>query len=67
MFRWIISWQAYGGARALPLTRLLRGRRRAVVSGDNLEAAIATGDALELDGGASLSTTLVAEVVRVDG
>jgi hypothetical protein len=63
VFRWIISWQAYGGARAMPLRDSYAVGVEPWVSGDNLEAAIAAGEALELAGGASLSTTLVAEVV----
>lgn len=64
VFRWIISWQAYGGARALPLTGSYAVGIEPWVAGDNLEAAIAAGDALTLGGGASLSTTLVAEIVE---
>ena len=64
VFRWIISWQAYGGARAMPLRDSYAVGVEPWVSGDNLEAAIAAGEALELAGGASLSTTLVAEIVE---
>ena len=63
VFRWIISWQVYGGARAMPLRGSYAVGVEPWVSGDNLEAAIAAGEALELAGGASLSTTVVAEIV----
>jgi Domain of unknown function (DUF4432) len=63
MFRWIISWQAYGGARAMPLRDSYALGVEPWVAGDNLASAIAAGEALTLAGGASLATSLVAEVV----
>jgi hypothetical protein len=62
VFAWMISWQPYGGAHALPLQGAYGLGVEPWVSGGNLEAAIATGEALTLAGGASLSTTLVAEI-----
>jgi hypothetical protein len=62
VFRWMITWQPYGGAHAMPLQGAYALGIEPWVSGGNLEAAIADGAALTLAGGASISTTLVAEI-----
>jgi hypothetical protein len=66
IFRWVISWQPYGGAEALPF----KGLPYAVgiepwVSNKPLGAAAEAGEALVLAPGASLSTTLTAAVSQL--
>jgi hypothetical protein len=63
VFRWIISWQPYGGARELPLRGSYALGVEPWTGGGNLASAVAAGEALTLAGGASLSTTLVAEII----
>lgn len=60
VFGWIISWQAFGGARALPLRGAYALGIEPWVTGGNLEAAVAAGDALSLAGHAQLDTRLTA-------
>ncbi len=63
VFHWIISWQPYGGAEALPF----KGLPYAVgvepwISQKPLGPAVEAGEARALHPGESFSTTLVAEV-----
>ncbi|MBK8019858.1 MAG: DUF4432 family protein [Chloroflexi bacterium] len=63
IFKWIISWQPYGGAEALPF----KGMPYAVgiepwISSKALGEAVAAGEALLLAPGASMSTTLEARI-----
>ena len=65
VFHWIISWQPYGGAEALPF----KGLPYAVglepwISQKPLGAAVEAGEARALEPGQSFSTTLVAQVDR---
>jgi hypothetical protein len=64
VFRWIISWQAYGGAHALPLAGSYALGVEPWVGGGNLAQACAEGRALELPAGGSLATVLTATVLR---
>jgi hypothetical protein len=63
VFKWIISWQPYGGAEALPF----KGLPYAVgiepwISSKPLGAAVEAGEAIALAPGAAFSTTVIAEV-----
>jgi hypothetical protein len=60
VFGWIISWQPYGGARAMPLRGSYALGIEPWAAGGNLEHAVATGSALRLDGHAHLDTRLTA-------
>jgi hypothetical protein len=62
LFRWLCSWQAYGGAHALPLAGSYALGIEPWVSSGNLAQAVAAGEAIELAGGASLETTLTATI-----
>jgi hypothetical protein len=62
VFHWIITWQPYGGAEAMPLAGAYALGIEPWISHLNLEQAVAAGEAIELGGGASLSTTLRATV-----
>lgn len=64
VFRWIVSWQPYGGAEALPF----KGMPYAIgiepwISQKPLGAAVEAGEARVLAPGETFSTTLVAEVL----
>jgi hypothetical protein len=67
VFRWIISWQPYGGARAMPLAGAYALGVEPWVSGGNLADAAAAGEALALEPRGRLSTTVTATVGRCDG
>jgi hypothetical protein len=67
VFRWIISWQPYGGARAMPLAGAYALGVEPWVSGGNLADAAAAGEALVLEPGGRLSTTVTATVGRCGG
>jgi Domain of unknown function (DUF4432) len=58
VFRWIVSWQPYGGAHAMPLARAYALGVEPWVTRRNLEEAAAAGEALNLDGGESFGTIL---------
>jgi galactose mutarotase-like enzyme len=58
LFPWIVSWQACGGARAMPLAGSYALGVEPWSSRLNLEQAAAAGVALELAGGSELATTL---------
>jgi hypothetical protein len=60
VFRWVISWQPFGGARAMPLRGSYALGIEPWTSGGNLEAALAAGDAVELAGHGHLETTVSA-------
>jgi hypothetical protein len=60
LFRWLCTWQPYGGAHAMPLAGSYALGIEPWVSLGNLEAAVAAGEAVELAGGAVLETTLTA-------
>ena len=62
LFRWVCSWQAYGGAHALPLAGSYALGIEPWISSGNLAEAAAAGEAFELAGGASLETTLNASI-----
>lgn len=63
VFKWIICWQPFGGAHAMPLQGAYGLGVEPWTTGGNLEAAVAAGDAIELPGGAELTTTLIASIV----
>jgi hypothetical protein len=58
VFRWLISWQPYGGAEAMPLAGSYALGVEPWTSMLCLEQAIAAGDAIALAAGAAFSTTL---------
>ena len=58
LFPWIVSWQAYGGAVAMPLAGSYALGVEPWSSRLNLEQAVELGTALELAGGSELATTL---------
>ena len=62
VFRWIVAWQPYGGAEAMPLAGSYALGIEPWVTRRNLEDAVEAGEAIELDGGASFSTTVRATV-----
>ena len=63
-FRWVVLWQPYGGAVAKPLTGSYALGVEPWTSRLNLEQAIEAGEAIELAGGAALSTTFHARFER---
>jgi galactose mutarotase-like enzyme len=62
LFRWLIAWQPYGGAHAYPLRDSYALGIEPWISSGNLADAVASGEAVVLAGGASLETTLTAEI-----
>ena len=62
VFGWIISWQAFGGARAMPLRGAYALGIEPWAAGGNLEHAVAAGNALRLAGHAQLETQLTASI-----
>jgi hypothetical protein len=62
VFRWVISWQPFGGARAMPLRGAYALGIEPWTSGGNLEAALADGEAVELPGHGQLETTVSATI-----
>ena len=63
VFRWLISWQPFGGASAMPLRGAYGLGMEPWTAGGNLEAALAAGQALELPGGGRMDTTLTASFI----
>jgi hypothetical protein len=63
VFRWIISWQPFGGARAMPLSGTYGLGVEPWVAGGNLEQAVAAGQALRLAGHGRLETRLTATIL----
>lgn len=64
VFRWVICWQPYGGARELPLTGAYALGVEPWVSRLNLEQAVGAGEAVELPGGRSFGTIVRAGFER---
>ena len=62
VFRWIIAWQPFGGARAMPLRGAYGLGIEPWATGGNLEQAVADGTALRLAGQARLETRLTATI-----
>jgi galactose mutarotase-like enzyme len=60
IFRWVVSWQPYGGARAMPLRGAYGLGIEPWTSGGNLEDALAKGAALAVSGRGSIETTVTA-------
>jgi Domain of unknown function (DUF4432) len=58
LFRWVVSWQPFGGARAMPLAGSYGLGVEPWTSQLNLEEAVRTGDAVSLGAGQSLETVL---------
>jgi galactose mutarotase-like enzyme len=65
VFPWVVSWQPYGGAVAPPLGGSYGLAIEPWVARGPLAEAVAEGSALELAGGASISTRVVASVSSV--
>jgi hypothetical protein len=64
VFRWIISWQPYGGARAEPLAGSYALGIEPWTGRLALGDAVAAGEALSLGGGETFGTTLRARVIH---
>lgn len=64
LFGWIVLWQPYGGAVAPPLTGSYALGIEPWTSMLNLERAVAAGAATELSAGASLTTSLQAQLLH---
>jgi Domain of unknown function (DUF4432) len=62
LFRWLIAWQPYGGTHAYPLKGSYALGIEPWISSGNLADAVASGEAIELAGGAALETTLTAAI-----
>ena len=62
VFRWVIAWQPYGGAHALPLAGCYALGIEPWVAGGPLAHAVADGSALEIAAGSSVATTVRASV-----
>jgi hypothetical protein len=62
VFRWVISWQPFGGAHAMPLRGAYALGIEPWTSGGNLEAAMASGEALMLPAHGQLKTTVSATI-----
>ena len=58
LFRWLVSWQAYGGARAMPLAGSYALGIEPWTTRLPLEQAVAAGEAIALAPGERLSTTV---------
>jgi galactose mutarotase-like enzyme len=71
LFRWIISWQPYGGARAMPLAGAYALGIEPWTTRLNLEQAVQAGEARWIDPGESfetrLSATILVELPDQDG
>ncbi len=64
VFRWLIAWQPYGGAKALPLAGAYALGVEPWVTRLNLEAAVSASEAVALAPGASFGTIVRARVER---
>ena len=62
VFRWVVLWQPYGGARANPLAGSYALGVEPWTSRLTLEQAVEAGEAIELAGGARLETTVRARL-----
>jgi galactose mutarotase-like enzyme len=62
LFRWLVFWQPYGGARALPLAGSYALGVEPWTSRHNLAQAVRAGEALVLEPGASRETRLAASI-----
>jgi hypothetical protein len=66
VFRWVISWQPYGGARAMPLAGAYALGVEPWVTRRNLAEAVDGGEALRLDGGERFGTILRATMEELE-
>ena len=64
VFRWVVLWQPYGGARAKPLAGSYALGVEPWTSRLPLEQAVKAGEAIEVAGGARFETSLRARLVR---
>ena len=64
VFPWVISWQPFGGARALPLRGCYGLGIEPWTCEGNLEAAVSRGDAMSLPGHGRLETTVSATITE---
>lgn len=62
VFPWVISWQPYGGAMAMPLAGSYALGLEPWVAGGPLAQAVENGSALEIAAGSSVSTVVRASV-----
>lgn len=66
LFPWIVAWQPYGGAEAMPLRGTYALGIEPWSCSVNLERAVAAGEAIALAGGESLATEVRATFVRAN-
>lgn len=66
VFRWVNNWRPFGGSHAAPLEGVYGIALEPWSARANLADAMATGSALSLEGGATLSTCLTA-ALRITG
>jgi Domain of unknown function (DUF4432) len=64
VFKWLIVWQPYGGCQAMPLTGVYALGIEPWTARRNLEDSLAEGEAIELSGRASFSTTFEATITQ---
>jgi galactose mutarotase-like enzyme len=64
LFRWLISWQPYGGARAEPLAGSYALGIEPWTTSLDLEHAVAAGEAVEVAPGGRFETTVRARLAR---
>ncbi|MST32712.1 DUF4432 family protein [Acidimicrobiaceae bacterium USS-CC1] len=67
LFRWLVSWQPYGGARAEPLAGSYGVGLEPWTTNLNLEDAVRAGDAVVVAGGAVLRTRLTVDLHQIGG
>jgi hypothetical protein len=64
VFRWVVSWQPFGGAHAMPLRGCYGLGIEPWTSEGNLDAALGRSDAVSLPGHGRLETTVSATITR---
>ena len=62
VFRWLVSWQPYGGARDMPLRGAYALGIEPWTTRFDLERAVEAGEAIEVPSGESFSTAITASV-----
>ena len=65
IFPWVVSWQPYGGAQAMPLAGSYALGLEPWVAGGPLAQAVQDGSALEIAGGTTVATTVRASVTAI--
>lgn len=65
VFRWLVNWRPLGGSHTAPLQDLYGLALEPWTSDFNLDAAIASGDALRIDPNGEVKTTLQASLYQL--